>query len=103
MPSDNGQPLKPGPTLKNINPQTFQVDLKSLVDMEVAQTPYELSQSISREADVKMCHGDVTRLLGLATGRQVRNATTGLAAPQEKSGRRLGEGQGHLSDDPPGH
>lgn len=66
--------------------------------------PLELFTSlhIFREADAKMCHGDVTRLLGLARGRQVRSTTTGLAAPQGKSGRRLGEGQGHLSDDIPG-
>lgn len=38
----------PGPTLRNINPQTFQVDLRSLVDVEIAQTPHELSQSIPR-------------------------------------------------------
>lgn len=39
----------PGPSLRNINPQAFQMHLRSLVDVEVAQTPPELSQGISRQ------------------------------------------------------
>lgn len=40
----------PGPTLSNIDPQTFQVDPKSLLDMEVAQTPQELSRAFQGDA-----------------------------------------------------
>lgn len=46
----------------------------------------------------------MSQAAGLATGRQVRNDSTGLAAPHSprEKWQETGEGQRHLSDDIPG-